>query len=157
MMERMYQYKESGLTNIYLTNGFTERMTSRGQTVHIEDLDGLHEAIGLWLARDKKVLDGREARFLRLEMGLSQAALAMLLGKTDQSVARWEKKNISSEEGIPPESERMIRLLYLQSIGNHTPMKEFLQMLADLEFMDQGDTAFAETDAGWEQKERQAA
>ena len=157
MNGNMYQYKESGLNNIYLANGFTERESSRGRTVHIEDVEGLHRAIGVWLARDKKTLDGREARFLRLEMGLSQVALAVLLGKNEQSVARWEKKDLSADEGIPPESERLIRILYLESTGNNTPMKEFLRALADLETIDQGDTAFAETDTGWEHEERKEA
>ena len=94
---------------------------------------------------------------MRLEMGLSQVALAILLGKNEQSIARWEKKNLSAEEGIPPESERMIRLLYLEFIGDNTPMKEFLRALADLEFVDQGDTTFAETESGWEPEERKEA
>jgi putative transcriptional regulator len=157
MMESMYQYKECGLSNIYLANGYVERMTSRGRAVYVEDVEGLHKAIGLWLARDKKTLDGREARFLRLEMGLSQVALAVLLGKNEQSVARWEKKTLLADDGIPPESERMIRFLYLEFIGDNTPMREFLQALADLEFVDRVDTAFSETDAGWEPEERQEA
>jgi putative transcriptional regulator len=157
MTNRMYQYKESGLNNIYLANGFSEKETSRGRTVHIENVDGLHRAIGLWLARDKKTLDGREARFLRLEMGLSQVALAVLLGKNEQSIARWEKKDLSADEGIPPESERLIRFLYLEFTGDDTPMRDFLRALADLETIDQGDRAFAETEAGWEHEERKEA
>jgi putative transcriptional regulator len=156
-MENMYQYKESGLDNIYLVNGFTERQTSRGRSVSIEDLDGLHRAIGEWLARDKKILDGREARFLRLEMGLSQVSLAVLLGKDEQSIARWEKKRLSENEAIPADSERMIRYLYLEFIGRNTPMREFLEALANLEFVEEGRTSFSETDTGWEQEDLQAA
>lgn len=154
----MYQYKECGLNNIYLVNGFIERVTPRGYSTAIDNVEGLHRAIGEWLARDKKVLDGREARFLRLEMGLSQVALAALLGKDEQSIARWEKKQLSQNEAIPPDSERMIRFLYLESIGSHTPMREFLEALANLECVDQAETTFSETDAGWEQQEdREAA
>ncbi len=156
-MEKMYQYKECGLENIYLVNGFTERMTSRGRTVSILDIEGLHHAIGEWLARDKKVLDGREARFLRLEMGLSQVALAVLLGKAEQSIARWEKKRLSDDEKMPPDSERMIRFLYLESIGSNTRMREFLETIANLEHVDQSDAAFSETETGWEQEDLQAA
>lgn len=156
-MENMYQYKECGLDNIYLVNGFTKRQTSRGHSVSIEDVGGLHGAIGEWLARDKKTLDGREARFLRLEMGLSQVALAVLLGKDEQSIARWEKKRLSDNETIPPDSERMIRYLYLEFIGRNTPMREFLETLANLEDVDEGRTSFSETDSGWELEDLQAA
>lgn len=149
-MSSMYQYKECGLDNIYLSDGFYEQVGSRGKSVSIEDVEGLHRAIGEYLARDKKFLDGREARFLRQEMGLSQSMLAVLLGKDEQSVARWEKKRRSNEDRIPSESERMIRVLYLQSIGKPTPMREFLQSLADLEDVDELSTTFSETETGWE-------
>ena len=149
-MNEAYQYKECGLSNIFLTNGFVVEQSSRGETVSIENVEGLHRAIGEWLTRDKKFLDGREARFLRLEMGLSQASLAMLLGKDEQSIARWEKKRLDKSEQIPPDSERMIRFLYLETIGDGMPMKEFLQALADLEDLNILYTNFQETEYGWE-------
>lgn len=152
-MEKTYQYKECGLDNVFLSNGFIENVSSRGKIVSIEDVEGLHRAIGEWLARDKKFLDGREARFLRLEMGLSQSALAILLGKDEQSIARWEKKRLDKQQQIPPDSERMIRFLYLEAVGDETPMKDFLQALADLEDLDALSTSFQETDSGWEQAE----
>lgn len=149
-MEKMYHYKECGLENIYLANGYHEAVGSRGRTVSIEDVEGLHRAIGEHLARDKKYLDGREARFLRQEMGLSQSNLALLLGKDEQSIARWEKKRLTDREKIPTDSERMIRFLYLEYIGDDTPMREFLQSLADLEELDSLSTSFSETETGWE-------
>ncbi len=149
-MGQFYQYKECGLDNIYLTNGYIENGGSRGRSVSIEDLEGLHRAIGEWIARDKKFLDGREARFLRLEMGLSQAQLALLLGKDEQSIARWEKKRLEKAQKIPADSERMIRFLYLETIGDETPMREFLQVLAELEDVSGFATSFQETEHGWE-------
>ncbi len=149
-MEQMYQYKECGLDNIYLSNGFCRLSGGRGQSVSIEDIEGLHRAIGEWIARDKKFLDGREARFLRQEMGLSQAQLAMLLGINEQSIARWEKKRLEKAQKIPADSERMIRFLYLETIGDETPMKEFLQVLAELEDVSELATSFQETEHGWE-------
>jgi len=150
MIEEMYQYKECGLDNIYLANGYRPTWGSRGTTVAIEDIEGLHRAIGEHLARARKYLDGREARFLRQEMGLSQSSLALLLGKDEQSIARWEKKRLADQDKIPPDSERMIRFLYLEFIGDDTSMKEFLQSLAELEEIDSNVTSFSETETGWE-------
>lgn len=155
MIEGMYQYKECGLDNIYLVNGFTERETSRGKTVSIDNIEGLHRAIGDWLARHKKVLDGREARFLRVEMGLSQAMLALLLGKDEQSIARWEKKRLKDSGKIPGDSERMIRFLYLETVDKNTRLLEFLRALADLETIDQHTISFCETENVWEQGEQE--
>ncbi len=149
-MKNLYQYKESGLDNIYLTNGFTYHEGSRGRTVSIENREELHCAIGHFLATQRKHLDGREARFLRHEMGLSQSNLALLLGKEEQSIARWEKKRLADHEAIPPDSERMIRLLYLDhSVGN-PDVREFLQAIADLEKLEDLSVSFKPTSAGWE-------
>lgn len=150
-MDNMYQYKECGLDNIWLVNGFTVTEEGSRRAVAIEDVEGLHQAIGTWLALHKKTLDGREARYLRMEMGFSQATLAHLLGKNEQSIARWEKKKSGKNEKIPPDSERMIRALYLETVGHDTPLKDFLQWLADLEDVDPNPRTFSETENGWEQ------
>ena len=149
-MNEIHKYEECGLKNIFLLSGFKESWGSRGRTVSIENIEGLHRAIGEWLARDKKFLDGREARFLRLEMRLSQAALAFLLGMNEQAIARLEKKSLQRQERISPNSERMIRFLYLETIGDQTPIREFLQALAELEDIDSLATNFQETEYGWE-------
>ncbi len=86
-----YHYTSSGLDNIYLLNGFTKDEEDGEPTISIADLDGLHRAIGLHIALARKAPSGRELRFLRNEMDMSQAELARILGVTDQSVARWEK------------------------------------------------------------------
>jgi len=38
-------YTLSGLTNVYLLNGYRIRKTPHGDTIAIEDIDGLHRAI----------------------------------------------------------------------------------------------------------------
>ena len=91
MTSELHHYRECGLDNIFLLNGFTVRETRHGRAVSIEDIDGLHRAIGTHLAKEKRMLTGAELRFLRVELGLSQKLLGMLLGKTAQTVARWEK------------------------------------------------------------------
>ena len=91
MKEQKLHYTSCGLDNVYLLNGYSVVKTRRGIVTRIEDPQGLHVAIGACLVRQKKGLTGKELRFLRHELGLSQPALATLLGESAQSVARREK------------------------------------------------------------------
>lgn len=88
-----YHYVESGLDNVFLLNGVSETMTDYGPMVHIENINGLHRAIGLHIVEKDEPMSGPECRFLRRQMGLSQAELATDLGVSDQTVANYEKEN----------------------------------------------------------------
>jgi DNA-binding transcriptional regulator YiaG len=88
-----YHYVESGLDNIYLLNGVSETATDYGPMVHIDNINGLHRAIGLHIVEKEEPMSGPEFRFLRKQMGLSQAELAKDLGVSDQTVANYEKEN----------------------------------------------------------------
>lgn len=125
-----YHYLESGLDNIYLANGFRFVDGPSGRRVVIRDIDKLHEAIGKALASRKESLSGKDIRFLRHEMLLSQAMLAKLLGVSDQAVARWEK----GKSDIPKPAETLIRLLYREHVHDTSEikLKERLEKLADL-------------------------
>ena len=107
-----YQYTECGLDNIYLVDGFTFVDRPSGREVKITNIDGLHEVIGKMLITDKKNLSGKEIRFLRQEMLMSQAVLAKLLEVAEQTVLRWEK----GKADIPKPAETLIRLLYREHI-----------------------------------------
>ena len=87
----VYHYVESGLDNVYLTNGFTVHKTAYGEGVSIQDTEGLHKAIGQWLISVPKPLTGAELRFLRIEMDIIQKNLAAILGTTEQTLRLWEK------------------------------------------------------------------
>lgn len=112
-----YHYTECGLPNVWLTNGYQLRQTRHGEGVAIHDVDGLHRAIGRALARQAS-LTGTELRFLRKEMGLSQAGLGSLLGVSDQAVAKWEKNGRA-----PRTADRMIRLIYLEHVGGQVQIR----------------------------------
>ena len=73
----MYQYKESGLENVYLVNGYRHHDTPYRKGVSIDNTEGLHKAIGRWLISLPKPLNGAELRFFRLEMETTQRALLM--------------------------------------------------------------------------------
>ena len=77
------------MDDVYLVNGFEFVDAPQGRQVTIKDIDGLHRAIGEWLINHKKDLHGRDLRFLRHEMLMSQATLARLLDVGEPTVHRW--------------------------------------------------------------------
>jgi putative transcriptional regulator len=130
--QERYHYTECGLDNIYLLNGFSFVETPRGRAVHIQDMKGLHRAIGEMLVSEKKHLAGNEFRFLRHELNMTQANLAALLGVDVQALARWEKKKT---ESVPGPAQRVIRLLYNETINGNQEICGPLKELADLDEM----------------------
>jgi putative transcriptional regulator len=144
-----YHYTECGLDNIYLLNGFDFVETPRGRGAAIKDRDGLHRAIGRMLVREKKDLTGKQFRFLRHELNMTQQLLAGLLGVDTQTVARWEKE-ISE---IPGPAQGLIRLLYEEHTNGNKAISEPLRKLAELDELIHGDDEtmeFEDTDDGWQ-------
>jgi len=143
-----YYYTECGLDNIYLSNGFKFMETSRGESVSIHDVDGLHRAIGLHLTISKKGLSKKEIRFLREEMLMSQSTLGKLLGVSEQSVHRWE----TGKTDIPRPSEFLLRLLYREHVDNQNgKISTLLKEIADLEDEEESQPIlFVETKQGWQ-------
>lgn len=125
----MYHYTECGLDNVQLLGGYELVETPYGETVEITNIDALHRLIGQELC-EQQHLSGKEIRFLRREMGLSQKALGHLLDKTDQTVANWEK----GEVPCPALAETIIKKMYLEHIDdNSSTVTEMLITLADLD------------------------
>lgn len=87
-----FHYTMCGLDNIYLTNGYKIEETEYGQGVVIQDIDGLHKAICRTLINKENRLTGKEFRFLRKEIHLSQHAISKIIGMDEQTVARIEKE-----------------------------------------------------------------
>jgi DNA-binding transcriptional regulator YiaG len=104
-----YRYTMSGLDDIYLCGGYDRVKTDYGDGVVVHHMDDLHRAIGLYLTESKKTLNGKEIRFLRHQMDLTQAHLGDVLRVTDQTVARWEKDEVT----IPGPEDLLLRLVYL--------------------------------------------
>ena len=101
----MYHYTESGLANVWLKNGYARKNTPYGEGVSIQDVEGLHKLIGALIAKRPKIT-GKELRFLRKEMEMSQSALAGLLGTSEQNISLWERRG-----NIPKVSDRLIKLI----------------------------------------------
>ena len=129
MHDEIYHYVECGLDDVHLMNGF-ERFTSvRGTSIAIRDVDALHRAIGEGLCQKKK-LNGKEIRFLRREMLMSQTTLARLFDVKEQTVHRWE----TEKTGIPKAAEALVRFLYTEQTNRtQGTLRESLEKIADLE------------------------
>jgi len=138
-----YHYTECGLRNIWLASGYKMVDTDYGTGVSIHDIEGLHRAIGESLASKAK-LTGAEFRFLRKEMDMSQKALAVLFGNSDQAVAKWEKKG-----QIPRLADRMMRLVYLEHIGGNVQIINTIERLNDTDQAEHERITAEESVNGW--------
>jgi DNA-binding transcriptional regulator YiaG len=117
----MYHYTESGLRNVYLSNGYEEVETDYGVATRIINAEGLHTAIASQLIV-QPFLSGREFRFLRVQMDMTQRQVGEYLGVGPQSVAMWEKAG-----RVPRKADQMIRALY-----RNIPTKEIAHVLDDV-------------------------
>jgi putative transcriptional regulator len=130
MVKGTYHYRESGLDNVFLADGFEYVEGPAGRrSVVIQDLDGLHDAIGRVLIAERKVLSGEEVRFLRHELGMSQNVLAHMLDVTEQTVRRWEQNKLP----IPRTADAVLRSIYAEKIGGNGKISDILKRISDLE------------------------
>lgn len=149
-----YHYTECGLDNVWLENGFQEHDTPYGAGVSIENTAGLHRAIGDWLVSLPKPFNGSELRFIRLELELTQKALAALLGVSEQALRRWEKNRQKAFDGA---ADRLLRVVYTQYLDGEKSVLEMLDRLASLNEVDGQRTLFCETNDGWKSFTLEAA
>lgn len=120
-----YHYTECGLENVYLLSGYERQIGPYGEIVRVKHADDLHRIIGVHLARDKKVLSGKELRFLRNAMDVTQDELGKLVSVTGQTVARWEK----DENPVTDSAASIIRFLYLESAKEKFGVRDLLSVL----------------------------
>lgn len=142
----MYHYKEIGLRNVWLANGYRTIDTEYGKATAIEDVEGLHQTISKSMATSKPRLTGAEFRFLRKELCLSQAGFGDLFGLQAQTVALWER----GKQRVPKWADRMIRVLYLESIGGNDKVNDLIKRLNDIDQQRlERKQIFQETAKGW--------
>jgi DNA-binding transcriptional regulator YiaG len=116
----MHHYTLCGLDNVWLANGYEWVETNYGRALRVHKVEELHRAIGRALIAQPR-LSGREFRWVRVALDLSQAALGDMFGVTDQAVAKWEKGR-----GAPKLADRALRALYREHLdGNANLTKIF--------------------------------
>jgi DNA-binding transcriptional regulator YiaG len=140
----MYQYKESGLRDVWLASGYERRSTPYGKAIAIRDVEGLHKAICLRLIAMKPRLSGAEFRFIRKELAMSQARFASLLGNDAQSVALWERHS-----RVPVWADRFIRALYREVAEGNAHIMKLVERLNEMGQAEQEKLTFERTGRGW--------
>lgn len=120
-------YKACGLDDVYLLSGYERHQTAHGDGVSIKDMDALHRAIGRRIVCEKSALNGKEIRFLRKHLDMTQEEFARYLSVTGQTVQRWEQDKFDSIGA----ADGLIRLLFLDQIGAlPKDVRLFLEKLA---------------------------
>lgn len=135
-----------GLDNVFLGSGYDVVDTPEGRGVRIRNLDELHCAIGEFLAVHKKTLVGKELRYLRKHMNLTQAELGHLIGLSSQQVARWEKNQCN----ISGAAESLLRVLFLEHLRKNVSVRGLLLELDECDGIAEDNTMFVATDKGWQ-------
>ena len=108
-----YRYRESGLRNVFIHNMEMTVDAAGDEVVAITNIYGLHRAIASSIVEHPNAIAPDELRFLRSEMGLTQEALATLLNKDEQTIARWEK----GKTAIDPNAEALLRLITVERLS----------------------------------------
>ena len=139
------QYTECGLEDVYLLNGYIEHKTPYGTGVSVKHQDALHEAIGLHLAGERKLLAGKEIRYLRTHAQMTQAELGKRLGYSAQQVARWEKE----QSEMPGAADRLLRIIYLERAGQSQKAEELIMKLEEMDDAASSRQCFRTTKDGW--------
>jgi DNA-binding transcriptional regulator YiaG len=114
-----YRYTECGLDNVII-HGVEFIVDDDGEkVVSIPNINGLHKAIAESILLRQASISGRELRFIRTEMGLTQAELAAIVHREPLAVSRWERGECPIDNNI----EAIIRLVALERLDidtNHT-------------------------------------
>lgn len=120
-----YRYIECGLDNVIL-EGFPVGIDDAGEDIiTVPNINVLHQVILHSVASKPSGLQGKELRFVRSELGLTQAQLAEIVRKDAQTVGRWERGDTSIDET----SELIVRIRALQHLGEELPLVEELSKL----------------------------
>ena len=124
----MYHYTESGLDNVWLANGYTVHQTPYGKGVSVNDADSLMKELAKWLTQKPGRLTGKELRYLRTLMCLSQASLGAMMGATEQSVSLWERTG-----KVPKTSDALVRMLALEKLNGDAKVSEVIDRINTVE------------------------
>ncbi len=104
----IHHYTESGLDNVFLDGVEVCQCSCSEKIVSIPAIPELHSKIGLDMIRKEALLNDREIRFLRKNMGLTKKKLADYIGVDNDAVSQWE----NNTQPISKPYDRLIRLIY---------------------------------------------
>ena len=90
-------------------------------------------------------MSGKEIRFLRQQMDLTQSELARLIGCDAQQIARYEK----GQNRMPGPADRVLRMLYREHLNDTCSTRAILEALDELDGRMDERQIFTETADGW--------
>ncbi|MCY4211491.1 MAG: helix-turn-helix transcriptional regulator [Gammaproteobacteria bacterium] len=108
MKTQMYHYTESGLPDVWI-EGLRVRDDAGEPTILIPNINNLHKLIAFRIVISDGALTGAELRYLRTEMGMTQAELGELVHRERLTVSRWEL----GEHELDGAAEALIRVCAL--------------------------------------------
>lgn len=121
-----HHYKESGLDNVFLMNIDSYNCDECNEkVVCIPELGELSRAIGRALLKKPSLLNGKEIRFLRKNMGLKALQLKEMIGIDNSTISRWE----NGTQKIAPSHDRLIRVVYANFMG--IPGRQIKSLITD--------------------------
>lgn len=124
----MYHYTECGLDNVWLENGFVRKKTAYGMATAIDDAESLHKVLAIELTRKKGLITGKELRFMRIALGLSQEGLSKCVGTSDQSVSLWERTG-----KVPKYADSLLRLLVSEKFKGNSKVTDVIDRINTVE------------------------
>lgn len=107
-----YRYTDSGLDNVIIEGVNLIKDDAGDECLVIPNIGGLHREIVRGIVERKGGMSGRELRFLRTEMGMTQAELAAMLHREPLAVSRWER----GESPLDGNAEALVRLHATQAL-----------------------------------------
>jgi len=113
-MKHDYRYDITGLDHVMLVGLELSEDEDGDPVVTIRNVNLLHRAIVHALATKPCAMTGKELRFARTELGLTQAGLSGLIHVDIQKIGRWER----GEYPLDTTAEIIIRVLMLQHVSD---------------------------------------
>ena len=128
-MKNWLHYTDCGLDNVWLANGYKTKDTKYGRAIAVIDIDGLHKLLANNLIEKQGILTGKEFKFLRVQLGLTQQGLGTLLGGTSENaVSLWERK-----DSVPAIHDHWLRMLAIAKYAGHTKVSDAIARLQTVE------------------------
>lgn len=112
-----YHYTACGLDNVVLKDLPIMEDDGGDEVITLPKINLLHQLLVNEVAAKHGRLNGKEIRFLRTELGMSQGQLAVLVGRDAQSVGRWERGESELEQAL----EMIIRMKALEFVNGDRP------------------------------------
>lgn len=120
----MLHLTDSGLPNLYLENGYKIGEDKYGSYYSVEDIDGLYRVTAIALASGGGAMTAAELRLLRRRLGITQAELGSVLGRTEQTVLLWERHG-----RVPDDAAKLIKFMMLNHLEPTMPLRDAFRRL----------------------------